>query len=139
MSFEVYLQSFSEHEPSGMSRSSIREVFAPFIVDDADPNYLKIEYDAMNSCWLHLTPLNGSSDCIHSMSIQRPCGDSRLWESVLRLMNLGNLVFYFPGDSPPLVTDESVAGHLPPDMIDTLGQPVCVESHDQILEYIRTG
>ena len=139
MSFDVYLQSFVQHEPSGVPRASIQDVFEPFIVDDTEGNDLELKYDEANSCSLHLTPLVGSCDSIHAISIHRPCGDSRLWESVIRIMELGNVVFYFPGDSPPLVSNQSVGLHLPPDMIETLGQPACVESHEQLLKYVHSG
>ena len=54
-------------------------------------------------------------------------------------MDLGNVVLYFPGDSPPLVRGESVAQHLPSEMVEAVGDPVRVSNAAEILEWIRVA
>ena len=61
----------------------------------------------------------------------------RLWDALYEVMKLGKVVLYFPGDAPPLIADESVARHLPADMVKALGQPRRVRSGAEIVDVIR--
>jgi hypothetical protein len=76
---------------------------------------------------------------IHHLSVERPCGDRRLWDSLAAVLKLGSVVLYFPGGPSPLVAAESVIADLPPDMVESLGTPVRVGSGDEILRHIEAA
>jgi hypothetical protein len=61
----------------------------------------------------------------------------RLWGSKYKVVSMSNVVLYFPGNAPPLIANESVANHLPEDMIDSLGRPLLVRSGAEIVDVIQ--
>ena len=72
-----------------------------------------VRYDDLNSCEISVGPLSTDPSLVTAIVVRRPCGDLRLWEALLEVMKLGHTVLYFPGDSPPLVTNLEVGDHLP--------------------------
>lgn len=86
---------------------------------------------------MFLQPLGDGSELVHSLTIERPCGDKQLWLDVISTLRLGNGVLYFPGGKP-LIADPSTARHLPDDMLEALGEPSVVEGPKDILDYMKT-
>jgi hypothetical protein len=138
MSFEIYLQCFNAGEPAGVPVSSVRALF-PVVDPESEPDYWFVRYDNLNSCNISITPLASDGDMVKSVCVHRPCGDPRLWEALLNVMRLGPIVLYFPGDSPPLIAEESVAAQLPRDLREALGKPLCIGSGQEILQAIEGG
>jgi hypothetical protein len=134
MSSEVYIQCFEHGKPAGMSRKPIRDAFGDFL-RESEPNQWTLDYGGKNSCTVLLQLIGGD---IHHLTVERPCADKRLWDSLASILKLGNMVFYFPGDAPPLVANDSVIEHLPPDMIKALGEPVVIRNGKDIVEQIET-
>jgi len=136
MSFDVYLQCHDAGQPAGILRAAVRRLF-PVVDAESELDYWQLRYDDLNSCKMSVNALPSSLELLHSISVNRPCGDMRFFESVLAVMRLGNVVFYFPGCPAPLVAGDPVGAHLPPDMIEALGQPICVQSAAEIVEIIK--
>jgi len=59
-------------------------------------------------------------------------GMQRLWDALASVLALGDVVLYFPGGRPRLVARGSVTQHLPPSMVEALGQPVVVTTGREI-------
>jgi hypothetical protein len=136
MSFEVYVQSFRNGEPSGVPRGKIRSAFGGYLTE-TEPNFWHLRYDDANSCDLNLTVDDADPGVIQGFAVHRPCGDARLWDALAAILSLGDLVLYFPGGGAPLVARTSVAQHLPMDMVEALGQPVVVTRGEQIQNEIQ--
>jgi hypothetical protein len=136
MSFQVYLQSFRDGAPAGIPRDAVRTAFGRFI-HETEPSFWTARYDAENSCEIAVTMLKGDQQLVHQLCVERPCGDERLWDALAAILKLGTVVLYCPGDAPPLVAAQSVVGHLPQDMVEALGLPVCVQNGKEIARHIE--
>jgi hypothetical protein len=134
LSFEVFMQCFTGGRPSGVSAAAVRDAFSN-IADDSQPDYWHLRYDHANTCHIHVTQ---RGDLIEALTVHRPCGDSRLWDSIYRVLQLGSWVLYFPAPKPPLVmADAAHAEQLPPDMREALGPVRQVRSGEEIQKIIR--
>jgi hypothetical protein len=137
MSFEVYLQCFENGVPAGVSRSALADLFHIGRIRRHEDEW-EVDYGD-TGCDLILQPLDEDDDLIHNVTVERPCQDMRLWEAIHAVMKLGPVVLYFPGDVAPLVANEAAIGHLPPDMVEDLGEPVIAGSAEEIVTYIATA
>ena len=135
MSFDLYVQSFRNGASWGVSRQRIREVFGSHLTE-VQPNYWTLRYDGATFCNLDLTA-HDDETMVEGFSVHRPCGDERLWEALASVLGMGNIVLYFPGGRAPLVASSGVTEHLPPDLIEALGQPLVVTSGSEIQREIH--
>jgi hypothetical protein len=140
VSFYVFLQCFDRGEPAGIPRSEVRSYF-PIVEAESDSDLWSVRYDSQNHCEISVHPLESDPNLLASLSVSRPCGDVRLWDALLATMQLGNVMLYFTGVSPPLVATVEAGTHIPPDMVEHMGQgpPRVVTSSQQILDAIRDG
>jgi hypothetical protein len=135
MSFEVYLQCFGEGERLGISRAAVRSLF-PVIEKESEPDYWRVRYDSKNSCDIGITAMALDKEMLKSFYVDRPCRDLRLWEGLFSVLRMGSVVMFWPG-GPPVVADDAVAGDLPKDMIDSMGQPKLARSVEELLRLVR--
>jgi hypothetical protein len=138
MSFDVYLQSFHRGEFAGIPRQRVRDVFGAHLTE-TEPDYWQLRYDDTNSCDLDLTAHDTDASMVRGFTVHRPCADQRLWDALASILALGDLVLYFPGGRAPLVARSTVTQHLPPDMVESLGQPVVVTSGREIQHEIQAA
>jgi hypothetical protein len=137
VSFEVFLQCFDGEQPSGVPEDAVRTVFSNFAAD-SEPDYWHLWYDAANSCHIWIGRLKGQPQMISALTVDRPAGDQRLWDSLYRVLQLGRWVLYFPAKKPPLiVADAAHAHHLPASMREKLGPVQVVRSGGEITQIIR--
>jgi hypothetical protein len=136
MGFDIYLQCFAG-EPPGISRAAVRALF-PIIEQDSEPDYWRVHYDRSDWSTIGVTPSKVDRELITALSVNRPCGDVRFWESVLAILRLGPVMLYWPGGGP-LVGSELAARELPPEIAESLGQPSCVGSAQEIMAAIRAS
>lgn len=136
MSFEVFMHCFRGGQPSGTSAAAVRDAFSNF-ADDSESEYWHLWYDAANDCHVAVTQRD---NLIEALTVHRPCGDSRLWDSIYRVLQLGPWVLYFPARRSPLImADAAHAEHVPPDMREALGPVRQVQSGKDIQAIIRTA
>jgi hypothetical protein len=136
LSFQVFMQCFTAGRLSGVSAAAVRGAFSNF-AEDSEPDYWHLRYDDANSCHVHVTQRD---DLIQALTVDRPCGDRRLWDSIYRVLQLGSWVLYFPASKPPLVVaDAAHAEQLPPGMREALGPVRQVRSGKEIQEIIRSS
>jgi hypothetical protein len=135
MSFEVYVQCFGENESTGIPRAVVRSLF-PIIPAESKPDFWRARYDAQNSCHISVTALPSNKEMLKSFCVERPCGDSRLWEALITVLRMGSIVMFWPG-GPPIVSDESVSSKLPHIIINALGTTRAVSSAGDLLRLLR--
>jgi len=139
MSFEVLLVCYHTGNPSGVPRKRLHELFDAYVKDGSDPDWWDVEYGRIERCSIHLTPMTSDNDLIYVITVHRPCGDRRLWQSLFSLMTEENVILVIPGDERLLIAKESVTAHLPADLVESQGEPMVVADADEILECIQTS
>jgi hypothetical protein len=136
MGFDIYLQCFAG-EPPGISRAAVRALF-PIVEQDSEPDSWSVRYDNVNCCKIGIRPSKVDDKLITALSVNRPCGDVRFWESVFAILRLGPMMLYWPGGGP-LVGSKLAARALPAEIAESLGQPACVGSAQEIMAAIRAS
>ena len=130
MSFDLYIQSFENGAPAGVPKEFVRQVLGSHLTE-IEPDYWTITLSPEESCSVFPTVHEDSPDLVHGLSIGNPCDNPVLWQCLYSLMGQGNSVLYFAGGPGPLVLDPLVAGHLPYNLLESLGRPIIVSSgHD---------
>jgi hypothetical protein len=112
----------------------VEEIFGPYTTSNKD-----------DSCWVLRFRDGGVSELnvdagpdIDGFMVSRPPNSPELWRGIIEILKRTTSVLYWPG-TPCVVADASVIPHLPPDMIESLGEPVVTTDRDEILELIATG
>jgi hypothetical protein len=136
MGFDVFLRCLDDDHSLGMPRAAVRALF-PVIEAESEPNRWSVRYGSKNACDIYVTGYPSHDECLSFLSVDRPCRDVRLWESLFALLKMGRVVFYFPG-GPPLVASEAVGASLLREEVESMGQPRCVQSASDILRIIRS-
>ena len=136
MSFEAFIFCFKEGEPAGFPTERIRAAFGPFASDGPD-NGWRLYYDERNYSDVTLMRHPTDERLILGFTVERPCGDSRLWDALASILALNNLVLIFPAGLPPLIASDNVVQHLPAEMIESMGQPRYVRSGAEILRELH--
>ena len=137
MSFELFLQSFSDGAPSGIPLEAIRAAFGSALSEPEEDFWIASYGDGLSSD-LFLVPLTGQPSLIHTLSIHRPCADERLYEGLWRILEQPGTLLYFPGGPAPLTRDGSIARAMPPSMREALGAPTIATTAAEILHTIGT-
>jgi hypothetical protein len=133
MSFEVYVQCFKDGESGVVPCQQVRDAFGSFLTETG-PSRWQLYYGMGDCCDVRLTVDDKDKTLLHGFTVERPCSDERLWDALTSILTLGNLVLFIPADCPPFVGDNRVAQHLPPDMIEGMGQPKCVTTGKELLD-----
>jgi hypothetical protein len=137
LSFEVFVQCFERGQFSGSPVAAVWGAFNHVLDTSSDAEW-KIRYDDTNRCNIYVHRHEERPELVHSITVNRPCADVRLWNSLHQLLRLGNWVLYFPAEKPPLlIANESTALHLPESMREALGPVKVVNSGDDIIRIIR--
>ena len=138
MGFEAFIQSFTNGELSGIPIQKVRDAFEPF-VKETGPADWRLQYGENDYSDVALSLVPTDHNLIFGFTVDRPCGNDRLWDALASILQLGNLVIYFPSTCPPLVANSTVAGHLPSSMIEAMGEPKCVGTGKEILKELKTA
>lgn len=129
MSYEYFLQAHLNHGPQQISTTRILQIFSKYIVAK-DKTYVDIAFDDGSTCSIFIDTELPYND---NIMISRPC-EGKLGDCVYEIMNLGNFVFFEPDGKHMIIINPDVHKHLPPDMIDTLGEPVIAQTMEEFLE-----
>jgi hypothetical protein len=132
MSFDLFVGCFRDGEKATFPRSLVDEHLGPYVTA-RHPGCLTLTFDARSESYLYVD----EARAIYGFCVNRPCASSKLYEALLSLLRSDNLVLYMPGNCPPLIANRSVGGHLPKDMVDSLGTPVILSSSDEIPKRIQ--
>jgi hypothetical protein len=133
--FDLFIHCLQIRKPWGLPEEELRSLF-PVVDAASKSDYWSIAYDNLNRCSLALSPLAGSGSSIRDIHVERPCGDLRLWKALLRILQMGPVVLYFPG-GPPVVGTAEASVALPKSDLASLGEARRVESAEELLSVIR--
>jgi hypothetical protein len=137
MSFKVYVQSFHRGVFAGIPRQRLRNAFGAHLIE-TESDYWQLRYDETNSCDLDLAA-HDDPGMVRGFTVHRPCSDHRFWDALASILGLGDFVLYFPGCRAPLVARSTTIAHLPPDMVEAMGQPLVVRSGREIQNEIHAA
>jgi|SRR5208282_623029 len=136
MSFDIFFQCIAGEAP-GIPRAAVCALF-PMVEGSSESDDWSVRYDDKNSCRIRVTPSKSNPELITSLCVNRPCGDLRFWESALAILRMGPVILYWPGGGP-VVGAESLAAEFPQEIAESLGQPRCVSSAQEIMDAIRAS
>jgi hypothetical protein len=138
MSFEAFVQCFKDGEFAVVPRQQVRNAFGSFLTESGAFDW-QLYYGEADNCDVMLTIDGTEKSLLRGFTVLRPCGDARFWDAMASILRLGNVVLYFPANCPPLVANDRVAQHLPPSMIEAMGQPKCVSTGREILDALHAS
>jgi hypothetical protein len=108
----------------------LEAAFRPYITrSEAEHRYWQITYSERETCGIYVTE--------DGFSIDRPCGDARLWQTLFELLREHQLVLFWPDCSRPLVGRAATIPHLAQDFTGALGVPLVVTSAAEVLAAIH--
>jgi hypothetical protein len=131
MGFEVFVQCYGKTEQSGLSRDRVRALFP--VDKESDPGCWTVRYGPTDWCDLYVRT---KGDRLNGFMVSRPCCDTRLWDALLTVLQLGDVVMFWPG-SPPMIGSAEGATRLPEDMVRSLGKPVLISRAEQFIELLK--
>ena len=134
MSFDLFLQSFRNGAPAKFPAELIEKGFGPY-ASAREPR-----------CWVLRYPNGGfgelyvdlTHDEVSHFMVARPPDSPQFWQTLLDILELTPSCLYWPGGGP-LIAQTFVRDHLPPDMIESLGEPTLVSTPEQIVEAIKNS
>ena len=135
MGFEVFLQCVGDAERSGIPRAGVRSLF-PIVEEESEPDYWSVRYDNGNSCHIGVTAAASDREMLTSLYVDRPCGDTRLWEGLHSVLRTGPVVIYWPG-GPPVVARRATAELLPKEMVEGLGPAQVAASGEELMRMVE--
>ena len=138
MSFQLYVQCFANGSASGFSRDELRQAFSGSLTELED-DYWQIDFGPNGRSDLFLSLLADGSQRIHSISIDHPFNDDRLWYSIWVLLAAPGTIFYFPGSVSALSRDPAAGSALPADMLQVFGQPMIISSFKAIVQSVEAA
>jgi hypothetical protein len=132
--FDVFMIALGDGATRGLPRAEVRAAFGPWL-REGSPDLWQVEYDGPNSCAIYI---DENPDRIVSAMISRPCADERLWDSLFKILLLGNAMLMWPGCKAPVIAREDTIPFLP-ESVAEMGLPRCVKSGREISQLIRAG
>jgi len=122
MSFAAWVQWFEGGHQASVPLAALENAFGASVARREQARWY-LRHHGRDCCQLHLK--TGPTDGVIAVTLSRPCNDPALWDGVFAILSAGNGVCYWPG-SAPFVTSLGAAGHLPEDMLGSLGKPIVV-------------
>lgn len=117
----MFCQAHNHGVSQPLAVNDILDCFAPFI-NNIDSDGFDVVYDEMNSSRVFIDQTNSTCD---SFSVNRPCGDKRLYDAIYNCMKLGNVICYTSYGDKFFVTSLEVVNHLPHEMKTFVHSEVC--------------
>jgi hypothetical protein len=141
MGFEVHIIGFEGGGPAWLPIQRIRDAFGAHVADSDSPVY------AWRLCYPDEPHQNGVSlmqhptdaSLLQGFIVDSPGADPRMWDALASILASGPFALVFTDNHPPLIGNSGVLQHLPPDMIESMGQPKLVRSGQDILDEIRNS
>lgn len=128
MSIELYLQGFSDGEPSGIPEAAVRTIFSISSDQDEDGRFL-LDFGPGMDCELII---NIEAGVAVAVTIFRPVTAVQLWTSVFELMSRGNYVAY-TSEGRAAVATAAVRQEMPPEMVESFADIAEVASAAELV------
>jgi hypothetical protein len=132
VSLEIFVVFFSDQEPATVPRTIIETAFGPFVVR-VEPGLMQLSF-----------PDDGEADVfvddaaeVGGMMISGPPPNPEFWESLFDILRqTRSALFWPPGQL--VVANPGAIEHLPPDMVESMGEPIVVSAPSEILQAIES-
>jgi hypothetical protein len=128
MSFDIYIGAFKGGEATTFDRSIVEDAFQSLIAfSNADGWQLMIPGWGVTGGFLYIDDTPQITD----FAVNRPPFGPEFVEALFSVLRQTPTVLFWPGVGPhprACVADASVIAELPPDMIESLGNPTVVSS-----------
>jgi hypothetical protein len=131
VSFEIFLGCYRDGNSAGLPLLKVKSLF-PVVSEEPESTCWTVHFDALNQSDLYFTPHGLDEVEIEGLTISRPCADPRLWDAILSVMQMGNVIAYWPDCDQPAAATETVIDHLPAEMLDALGKPLVVHTAQEL-------
>jgi hypothetical protein len=116
MGYTIYFQSHENGGDQQVETEKIVKCFEPYITK-RDEFGFEVKYDEVNSSFVLI---DLAAKTCSEFSVDRPCGDKRLFESIYKVTQLGNYVSL--EDDRYFVFNEQTIENLPEDMEEDLAE-----------------
>lgn len=136
----AWLIAFTNGQRSGVPRDAVVTAFGEHVRWERNSEGWTRYSGTDDGCRirLHLLDSDPSLTSFVSLGGFVPVKDRRLWDSLHRIMRLGNVAVIYAGKRGPLIAAPSVADHVPPKLLGW-GQAVVVNGGDEIAERITSA
>jgi hypothetical protein len=132
MGFDIFFDCFDRGEPADFPIALIERGFGRY-AEGKGPE-----------CWVLLYPDGARSELfvdateanVSDFMVARPPVHPEFWRAIFDLLRETPSCLYWPGGGP-VIANPAVREHLPPEMIEALGEPTIVSAGEQILEEIE--
>jgi hypothetical protein len=129
LSIELYIQGFSDGEPSGIPAAQVLSAFSISEGPDDDGLY-SLDFGPGMDCKLSTDLENGTAVAV---TIFRPVTADQLWAAVFDLMTRANYIAY-TSEGRAAVASAAVLGELPPDMVESFDEIAEIASAAELVE-----
>jgi hypothetical protein len=129
---DAYVNCFENGEFRSMSKQQIRDAFGSYCSDGGAVDW-QLYYADQNIADIVLHRNAEDSTRLDDFVIIQPCRDIRLWDSLAKILKLGNFTLTFSTGKPLCIADAAVAKHVPAEIVQDMGQPVVVHTGQDIL------
>jgi hypothetical protein len=139
MGFELHIFAFKDGGPAWLPIQRVREAFGAHVSDTDSPQYAwQLCYDEPHQNGVMLMEHPTDAGLLQGFIVDRPGADPRMWDTLASILASGPFALIFASGHPPLISNLEVVPHLPPDMIQSMGQPKLVRSGQEIVDEIRS-
>ncbi|MFT6921810.1 MAG: hypothetical protein ACJA1C_000807 [Crocinitomicaceae bacterium] len=90
MSVSIYCPAHIQGDNQQIEVAEIMNHLEPF-VENKTPDGFDVVYDELNSSHVYIDTIDKTCS---NFSINRPCGDERLYQAIYNCMQLGNVICY---------------------------------------------
>ena len=140
MGIEAFIWSYSDGDVAPLPFDKIQSLFAKYVVDwDSTNGRMRVCFgDESTSCDVYCGPEAEASNSVNGLMISRPVNHPDLWQCVLDVMRMGNVLLFFSDKTTPLFAFEDAPKHFPKDLLEALGKPRIVQSSEDIIQSHET-
>jgi len=129
LSIEIYIQGFSDGEPSGIPEAQVLDSFSISEGPDEDGLYA-LDFGPGMDCHLSMTLEDGAAVAV---TILRPVTADQLWVAVFDLLTKANYIAY-ASEPRAVVASAAVLEELPPDMFESFEDIAVVASAAELVK-----
>ncbi|MBA7931002.1 hypothetical protein HV127_06855 [Klebsiella sp. RHBSTW-00215] len=142
MSMDYWLQAFDHGEEGFLPLSIVEEAFGDALTDkniSRDKISRKIlvsyhlKYPQQTEHYLSIEATDDTIPLISELAFVHAPGADAFWQSLVNILQATHTVLYWADTENALVIgQQETRQHLPPDMIETLGEPRVISSFEEL-------
>lgn len=135
MSFDIFFQTFRNGECAEFPFALFEREFGPFR-ESWEPEHVLLKYPDGGLAEIYVTTTNQT---VRGFMITHAPATPRFWQSLYTLLMEAPGCLFWAGGGPggPAVAQPAVRQHLPPGMVEKLGEPIVLTSPEDIVRVIE--